>query len=85
MLKVKMDTDRLSIDELKNISKALRGGCAQCIEEGVAEALRHPDEVNHFLYALADAIDGERIRREKKERDVALGVDPTSGEWEAGA
>ncbi len=85
MLKVKMDTDQLSIDELKNISEALRTGCADCIEKGVAEALRHPEVVNHFLHSLADAIDGERIRREKKERDVALGVDPTSGEWEAGA
>ncbi len=84
-MKVKMDTDRLSIDELRNISKALRGGCAQCIENGVAEALRHPDEVGRFLTALADAIDGARLAREKKERDVALGVDPVSGEWGAGA
>ena len=85
MLKVKMDTDQLSIDELKNISKALRGGCARCIEEGVAESLRHPDVVTDFLNGLADAIDGARIAREKKERDVALGVDPVSGEWSAGA
>jgi len=85
MLKVKMDTDRLSIDELRNISRALRGGCAQCIENGVAEACRHPDEVDRFLTALADAVDRERKVREKRDRDLALGVDPVSGEWNAGA
>lgn len=85
MLKVKMDTDRLSIDELRNISGALRGGCAQCIENGVAEACRHPDDVDRFLNALADAIDRERAVRERRDRDLALGVDPVSGEWDAGA
>jgi len=85
MLKVKMDTDRLSIEELTNISQVLRRGCARCIEEGVAEAFRHPDEVERFLNGLADAIDGARLAREKRERDTALGVDPVSGEWRAGA
>ena len=85
MLKVRMDTERLSVEELTNISKALRTGCAACIEKGVAEPVRHPDEIDRFLNALADAIDRERKVREKKDRDLALGVDPATGEFEAGA
>ncbi|MFO7894357.1 MAG: hypothetical protein R6U63_11530 [Longimicrobiales bacterium] len=85
MLKVRMETERLSIDELKNISEVLRTGCANCIEEGVAEALRHPEEINKFLHGLADAIDHDVRERERKDRELALGVDPVSGEWEAGA
>ena len=85
MLKVRMDTDRLSVEELTNISEALRTGCATCIEKGVAEPVRHPDEIDRFLNALADAIDRERKAREKKDRDLALGVDPATGEFEAGA
>ena len=85
MLKVKMDTDRLSVEELANIAKALRTGCAACIEKGVAEPVRHPDEIDRFLDAMADAIDSERKRREKKDRDLALGVDPGTGEFGAGA
>ena len=85
MLKVRMDTDRLSVEELTNISRALRTGCAECIEKGVAEAVRHPEEIDRFLTALADAIDRERKVREKKDRDLALGVDPATGEFSAGA
>ena len=85
MLKVKMDTDRLSVEELGNISRALRHGCARCIEEGVAESVRHSEEVDRFLTTLADAIDGARLERERKDRALSLGVDPASGEWEAGA
>lgn len=85
MLKVRMETDRLSIEELKNISTALRTGCAACIEKGVAESCRHPDEVARFLNGLADAIDHDRRERERRDRELALGVDPVSGEWDAGA
>ncbi len=85
MLKVRMETERLSIEELTNISTALRTGCAECIEKGVAEACRHPEEITHFLHALADAIDHDRLERERKDRALALGIDPVSGEWGAGA
>ena len=85
MLKVRMDTDRLSLDELANISHALRTGCASCIGQGVAEQCRHPEELDRFLTALADAIDHERLERERNDRAEALGVDPVSGEWGAGA
>ena len=85
MLKVRMETERLSIEELANISKALRTGCAECIEKGVAEACRHPEIIDQFLNALADAIDHDRLERERKDRSLALGVDPATGEWEAGA
>lgn len=84
-MKVRMETERLSIDELKNISAALRGGCAECIEKGVPESCRHPEEIDRFLNGLADAIDHDRRERERKDRELALGVDPVSGEWEAGA
>lgn len=85
MLKVRMETERLSIEELSNISTALRGACVECIEGGVAEACRHRDEVEAFLHGLADAIDHDRLERERKDRELALGVDPVSGEWDAGA
>jgi hypothetical protein len=85
MLKVRMETERLSIDELRNIATALRSGCAECIEKGVAESCRHPEEIERFLHALADAIDHDRLERERKDRAMALGVDDISGEWEAGA
>lgn len=85
MLKVRMETERLSIDELKNIATALRSGCADCIGKGVAESCRHPEEIDRFLGALADAIDHNRLERERKDRALALGVDDVSGEWEAGA
>lgn len=85
MLKVRMETERLSIDELANISKALRTGCADCIERNVLEQCRHPEELEAFLNALADAIDHDRLERERRDRALALGIDDTSGEWGAGA
>ena len=85
MLKVRMETERLSVEELANISRVLRSGCARCIAEGVAEANQHTEEVTKFLHALADAIDHDRKERERKDRALALGVDPATGEWEAGA
>lgn len=85
MLKIRMETERLSIDELANISTALRTGCAECIEKGVAEACRHPEVIEQFLNALADAIDHDRLERERRDRSLALGVDPVTGEWQAGA
>jgi len=85
MLKVRMDTDRLSLEELENISTALRGPCLDCIEYGVPESCRHPGEIRRLLHSMADAIDFERGRREKRDRELALGVDPESGEWVAGA
>lgn len=84
MLKVRMETERLSIEELANISKALRTGCAECIEKGVAGSCRHPEVIDKFLNALADAVDHDRMERQRKDRELALGVDP-SGEWVAGA
>lgn len=85
MIKVRMETERLSVEELANISSALRTGCADCIEKGVAESCRHPEEVQRFLHGLADAIDHDRLERERRDRSLALGVDPLSGEWDAGA
>lgn len=85
MLTVHMDTKRLSLEELENVSRALRGPCIDCVEKGVPECCRHSQEVRHFLTALADAIDTERERREKRDRELALGVDSESGEWVAGA
>lgn len=85
MLKIRMETERLSLDELANISTALRTACAECIETGVAEACRHPEVIDQFLHALADAIDHDRLERERRDRNRALGVDPISGEWQAGA
>ena len=85
MLKVRMETERLGVDELANISRALRTGCAECIEKGVAEQCRHPEVIEGFLHALADAIDHDRLERERRDRALALGVDPLSGEWDAGA
>lgn len=63
MLKIHMDPARLSTEELENISAALRGPCADCIERGVPEPCCHPETVRQFLHAMADAIDGERQRR----------------------
>lgn len=85
MLKVRMETERLSLDELANISRALRSGCVKCIEEGVAEQCRHTETLDRFLTALADAIDRDRLERERRDRALALGVDPVSGEWGPGA
>jgi hypothetical protein len=85
MLTVRMDTARLSLEELENISKALRGPCIECVETGVPDCCRHREEVRAFLAALADAIDVDRLRRERRDQEVALGVDPDSGEWLAGA
>jgi hypothetical protein len=85
MLRVRMETERLSVEELANIATALRTGCAECIERGVAEQCRHPEEVERFVHALADAIDHDRLERERRDRALALGVDPLSGEWGAGA
>jgi hypothetical protein len=85
MLTVRMDTRRLSLEELQNISRALRGPCIDCVEGGVPGYCRHRDEVRAFLTALSDAIDLDAERRERRERELALGVDPDSGEWLAGA
>lgn len=85
MLTVHMDTKRLSLEELDNVSRALRGPCIDCVERGVPECCRHSGEVRSFLNALADAVDLERDRRSKRDRELALGVDPDSGEWIAGA
>lgn len=85
MLTVRMDTERLSLDELENISRALRGPCIECVEGGIPEYCRHSDEVRSFLTALADAIDLDRTRRERRDHDLALGVDPDSGECLPGA
>ncbi len=85
MLTVRMDPGRLSLEELENISAALRGPCLGCVEASVPASCRHPDEVLRLLHAMADAIDFERDRREKRDRELALGVDPDSGEWVAGA
>lgn len=84
MLNVHMDTGRLSLEELENVSRALRGPCIDCVERGVPDCCRHPGEVQRFLDALADAIDTERDRRERRDNELALGVDD-SGEWVAGA
>ena len=85
MLKIRMETEQLSIDELANIATALRTGCAECIAKGVPESCRHPEVIDQFLRSLADAIDHDRLERERRDRDLALGVDPVSGEWDAGA
>jgi hypothetical protein len=85
MLKVRMETERLSVEELANIAAMLRTGCAECIGKGVAEQCRHPEEIDRFLNALADAIDHDRLERERRDRALALGMDPASGEWDAGA
>jgi hypothetical protein len=85
MLTVRMDTQRLSLEELQNISAALRGPCVDCVESGVPAVCRHRDEVRAFLGALADAIDLDRVRRERRDQELALGVDPDSGDWLPGA
>lgn len=85
MLTVRMDTQRLSVEELENISHALRGPCVECVESGVPEYCRNRDDVREFLTALADAIDVDRLRRERRDQELALGVDPDSGEWLPGA
>ena len=85
MLRVRMETERLSLDELENIAHVLRSGCADCIERGVAEQCRHPEVVQRFVHALADAIDHDRLERIRKDRALALGIDDPSGEWSAGA
>lgn len=85
MLRIRMETERLSVEELANIATALRTGCAACIERGVAEQCRHPEVIDGFLHAVADAIDHDRLERERRDRALALGVDPLSGEWGAGA
>ena len=64
MLKIHMDPNRLSVEELENISRALRGPCADCVERNVPGDCRHPEVIRHFLHAMADAIDGERTRRQ---------------------
>jgi hypothetical protein len=85
MLKVRMDTARLSLEELENISNALRGPCIDCVERGVPDCCRNPEEVRTLFAAMADAIDFERGLRERRDQELALGVDPGSGEWLAGA
>jgi hypothetical protein len=56
-----------------------------CVERGVPDCCQHPDEVRRLLGAMADAIDFERGLRERRDQELALGVDPDSGEWVAGA
>lgn len=85
MFRMRMETERLSLEELANISRALRSGCFACIEKRVPEPCRHPDEVRRFLEAVADAVDRDREERLRRERMRALAVDPETGEWGAGA
>jgi hypothetical protein len=85
MLTIRMDPARLSLEELENISRALRGPCLDCIGHGVPDCCSHRDEVRALLLAMADAIDFERERRDRRDRELALGVDRDSGEWLAGA
>ncbi len=85
MIKIHMDPGRLSIEELQNISRALRSSCMDCVERSVPDCCRHSAEVRHFLNAMADAVDGVRVRREQRDNELALGVDSDSGEWVAGA
>ena len=85
MLNIRMDTDRLSLEELENVSRALRGPCLDCVERDVPEPCRHSAEVRRFLDQLADAIEVARDRRERRANELALGVDRQSGEWLAGA
>jgi hypothetical protein len=85
MLRVRMDTSLLSLDELENISRALRESCLECVERGVPFGGRHGPTLRRLLDAMADAIDFERGLRERRAIEHALGVDPDSGEWLAGA
>jgi hypothetical protein len=85
MVTIHLDPSRLSLEELENVTRVLRGRCAECIERGVPAAARHSDEVNRFLDAVADAIEVARVPRERRAQERALAVDPDSGEWVAGA
>ena len=80
MLKIELDTSRLSLEELTNVSRVLREGCETCIEWGVPRPCQHVDEVRRFLDALAGAVERERHDRELKRHDQALAVNPRSGE-----
>jgi hypothetical protein len=85
MLKVHLDTSRLSVEELANVCRALRERCIDCVEAGVPGPCRHQAEVAAFLGEVAHAIDLERIARERHSAAMALGVEPDTGEWPAGA
>jgi hypothetical protein len=85
MVTIHLDPSRLSLEELTNVSRALRERCSHCIERGVPDNCRHTAEVDRFLDELAAAIELARVPREKDAHDKALAVDPDSGEWMAGA
>jgi hypothetical protein len=85
MLKVHMDTSRLSVEELANVCRALRERCIDCVEAGVPGPCRHQAEVAAFLGEVADALEVERTARERRSAALALGVEPDTGEWTAGA
>jgi hypothetical protein len=85
MVTIHLDPSRLSLEELANVTRALRERCAHCIERGVPENCRHTDEVDRFLGELAAAIELARLPREQREQNRALAVDADSGEWLAGA
>jgi hypothetical protein len=85
MVTIHLDPSRLSLEELDNVSRALRERCGHCIERGVPDGCRHSAEVERFLDELAAAIDLVRGPLHKEEQVRALAVDPGSGEWEAGA
>lgn len=77
MLKIHLDTSRLSDEELANVSRVLRCRCAECIEDGVPVRRRHTDEVFRFLDGLATAIDRERDLRSGQADYAAHEADST--------
>jgi hypothetical protein len=85
MVTIHLDPSRLSLEELANVSRVLRERCSHCIERGVPDGCRHTAEVDRFLDVLAAAIDAVREPLEHEQQVQALAVDPSSGEWVAGA
>lgn len=85
MVKIELDTSRLSLEELSNVGRVLRERCEECIEGGVPAPCRHVEEVRSFLAALAAAVEREREAIEHRRHDEALAVDPVTGEAVAGA
>lgn len=77
MLTIHLDTAKLSVDELSNLSRVLRCRCSECIEDGIAEAGRHGDEIGRFLDGLATAIDRDRDVRARREAELPHQPDAT--------
>lgn len=77
MLKIQLDTARLSDEELANLSRVLRCRCSECIEDSVPVKRRHTDEVSRFLDGLATAIDRERDFRSGRTSHAAHQADAT--------